>query len=213
MRGAIVSTLAILYTIATLAVLALAGTYLYVALKSELLLRDTATVSHQVRRLRHTVGEAAASDTPERWGRRWAEHAGGDPRFQARALDASGSVVAETAGMPQPQSAFPAPVGPDALPSAGLRWNDPGKNKFLLVAGQALSKDGKPYTVQVAMDLTDSKEVLDGYRVKVGIMLLVGGLCAGLIGYFVARRSVQPLIALAEEMKASNPATQRSDQP
>lgn len=55
------------------------------------------------------------------------------------------------------------------------------------------------------MDLTDSKEVLDGYRVKVGMMLLLGGLCAGLcaglIGYFVARRSMQPLAALAQAIE------------
>ena len=124
LRWSIVSTLAVLYTIATLAVLALAGSYLYLALESELLLRDTATVSHQVRRLRQGVGEAKAGDTPERWSRRWAEHAEGDPRFQSRVLDASNNVVAMTAGMAQLQAAFPPPTGLAALPAAGWRWND-----------------------------------------------------------------------------------------
>ena len=175
LRWSIVSTLAVLYTIATLAVLALAGSDLYLALESELLLRDTATVSHPVRRLRQGVGKAKAGETPERWSRGWAEHAEGDPRFQSRVLD--------------------------ALPATGWRWRDARKNKFLLVAAQASSADGKLYRLQVAMDLTDSRKVLDGYRVKVGMMLLLGGLCVGLIGYFVARRSMQPLAALAQAIE------------
>lgn len=117
LRWSIVSTLAVLFTIATLAVLALAGSYLYLALESELLLRDTATVSHQVRRLREGVGEAKAGDTPERWSLRWAEHAEGDPRFQSRVLDASNNAVATTAGMAQLQAAFPPPTGLEALPA------------------------------------------------------------------------------------------------
>lgn len=61
----------------------------------------------------------------------------------------------------QAHGAFPPPTGPDALPASGWRWNDASKNKFLLVAAQASSADGKPYRLQVAMDLTDSEEVLD----------------------------------------------------
>ena len=46
-----------------------------------------------------------------------------------------------------------------------------------MVAAQALSADGKPYRLQVAMDLTGSKEILNGYRVKVDTILLAGA-CA-----------------------------------
>lgn len=67
-----------------------------------------------------------------------------------------------------------------------------------MVAAQALSSDGKPYRLQVAMDLTGSKEILNGYRVKVDTILLAGGLCAGLIRYFVPRRGMQRLAALVQ---------------
>lgn len=48
------------------------------------------------------------------------------------------------------------------------------------------------------MDLTGSKEILNGYRVKVDTILLAGGLCAGLIRYFVPRRGMQRLAALVQ---------------
>ena len=85
----------------------------------------------------------------------------------------------------QAHGAFPPPTGPHALPASGWRWNDASKNKFLRVAAQASSADGKPYRLQVAMDLTDSEEVLDDHRFKVDALLLLGGL-------FSCRRSSAP---------------------
>lgn len=67
-----------------------------------------------------------------------------------------------------------------------------------MVAAQALSADGKPYRLHVTRDLTGSKEILNGYRVKVDTIVLAGGLCVGLIRCFVARRGVQLLAALVQ---------------
>ena len=44
-----------------------------------------------------------------------------DPRFQSRVLVAPNNVVAMTAGMAQPQAAFPPPTGLDVLPAGGWR--------------------------------------------------------------------------------------------
>ncbi|TCW75497.1 hypothetical protein C5O80_37540 [Burkholderia sp. SRS-46] len=203
-RWSIAHALAVLYTVATLVILSLAGSYLYLALKNELLVRDTATVAHQVRRLRNTIGEATATDTPERWVRRWTEHATGDPRFQSRLVDGSGRIIVQSVDMAVPPTAFPKPAGPDTLPDHGVRWHGAAESKFLLVAGQALSADRQPYTLQVAMDLTDSKQILDGYRHKVAALLVVTGLLAVGLGWFVARRAILPIRRITESIQDAN---------
>jgi two-component system heavy metal sensor histidine kinase CusS len=61
----------------------------------------------------------------------------------------------------------------------------------------AIAVDGRPYTVQIAVDRSFEDRLLGSYRFSMFVVLLLGLFACALTGYLIARRGLRPLQRMA----------------
>jgi len=93
------------------------------------------------------------------------------------------------------KSAFPGPVGVKAKPIKGVRWQAANGKWYLLVSALATdNRDGRnPYLIQIALDISYERALIDDYKRVMIIVLIAGFLLAGLLGVIITRKGLQPL--------------------
>lgn len=194
----IVARLSLFYGALTLVLLSVSSASLYWTLSRELTRDDTKLLDDQVRALRKVIGRISQLTPDVGLEENWTEWALIDPRFQTRILDAgSGAVVAVSPGMQVPQEAF--------LPVAGkvpltLGWSTRSDERFVLLSASVASADkARPAAfVQLALDKSEDDRLLQHYRERLFVVLLLGGFTGSALGATLARRSLRPLKHMSE---------------
>ncbi len=114
-------------------------------------------------------------------------------RFLLRVLDAHRRVLVATPGMATllPDALFPWIAAGASEARADI---ERGQRRFLLVS-QAIpgARDGAPWRLQAALDMTPAQRLLAGYLRQVVLVLAGGVLLAAAIGAAIARRGLKPV--------------------
>ena len=93
------------------------------------------------------------------------------------------------------KSAFPEPVGVKDKPVKGVRWQAANGKWYLLVSALATdnSDSRNPYLIQIALDITYERTLIDDYKRVMIIVLIAGFLLASLLGVIITRKGLKPM--------------------
>lgn len=121
-------------------------------------------------------------------------------KLYGRLTDASGKVILETPGTPAimpPPPSLPPPLPAEKLPELPHRLKSPSGVPLFLAGGLVKDpKGGAPMVYQVALDIHHLEHWMDGYRRTLIFMCLGSTAAAGLVGWLVTRKGLQPLKAI-----------------
>jgi two-component system heavy metal sensor histidine kinase CusS len=199
----ITARLAVLFTLSACVILGIATAFLYGVLTESLEKDDFQLLADKVYWLRVTLREHPddrsflAHEVQTETG---AARLGSLNVFFTRVLDANGRVLIETPEMDArlAPAMFPPPVPADQMPELMSRWNAPDGRSYQLMSAYALT-GGNPSlrVLQVALDDTLEERLLADYQRLSIAVLLLGSLLFAAAGVVIARKSMQPLRAIA----------------
>ncbi|MBI2514415.1 MAG: heavy metal sensor histidine kinase [Opitutae bacterium] len=199
-RWSIAGRLTRLYFLCTALLLAVSSAFLYFGLSRSLVAQDRALVSSKLRVLRVLLRDNG--NAPELL-RNEIEHEAGEAGslvYFLRVIDGDGRTLVETPGMAAavPAAAFPVPkAGVDQM---GPEERETGDGRaFLMASARAATGEAVPSlrVVQVALDVSHNAELLGRYRLNLVITFLAGSVFAALIGAWVARAGLRPVVRIA----------------
>jgi hypothetical protein len=202
-RWAMTTRLTLHYTISVFILLTAASAFLYWGLARNLLQQEQDYLHQkmQVQELllkRQPLDRAALDQEAS-------EEAGISGRsrspFFLRVLDEKNRPIVETPGM---ASILPASIFPSAETTGATErpWRSAGNVAFL-VATAAVSPPSSPsqrWRIQVALNVSSDKGLLDRYRRYIAIVLVFGSLVAATMAASITRRGLEPLASIAEEV-------------
>lgn len=131
-------------------------------------------------------------------------------KYYSRIADDKGQTVIQSLNFSRilKKSAFPDPVGVKDKPVKGVKWKAVNGKWYLLVSALAEdSREGRnPYLIQIALDITYERTLIEDYKRVMMIVSIAGFLVAGFLGIVITRRGLKPLkeIAKAVENISSN---------
>ena len=173
-------------------------TFLYFGLVRSFNREDNQYLGEKARTLQTLLREQPPQFDTLRWEVKGESLAHASIRVLSRVISGDGNVMMETEGMsrelrldvfPQPSvSVIPLP------PSKEVRT--PTGRTFQVLSATVPDHRGGPlggYTVQVAVDLTVQKRLLDRYRQKLWVVLGLGLVACVLIGYRIAYEGIRPI--------------------
>lgn len=201
-RGAawsITVRLSLLYFASSACILLTVSGILYWSLEQKLALRDNAALAQQLNVLRHILLERDETSDVE-WQRQWEERSDKNSPFQSRVLDPRMNVLAESPIMDAPVAAFPPAADVTEAEGPVYKWNSPSHDPYKLMAAWSESADqtGKQWLIQVALDMSESEEILDAYRQQLLALMLAALLVVAAVAFFIARRGMRPLKHITE---------------
>lgn len=195
-RLSLLTRLALFITLAMAVILFTVSGLLYYELKRQLWAKDAAELAQDAIALSDTVHELASEQSAENWRREWAENIARSRRLSARILTPDGEIYVAKTGFNIPSHAFP----PTSLPyQANGEYVAAGKHS-LLAALPVEVTPGRIWRIEVALDLTQSNQVLHTYREKLTWLLLIALSVTSCLGWFIASRSLLPLARISKTM-------------
>jgi two-component system, OmpR family, heavy metal sensor histidine kinase CusS len=124
-------------------------------------------------------------------------------RYYARIIGPSQNIVIQTSGM---DAATPSADSGLWHKQAGAdiphheRWNPRGDFFFLLTSLPCMVGE-QPFTIQFAMDVTHTEAILQQYARNIVFVLLSGITVAALLGLFLVRLSLRPLMRITDAVQ------------
>ncbi|MBI3811544.1 MAG: heavy metal sensor histidine kinase [Nitrospirae bacterium] len=187
----ITGRLTVLYTLSTVGMFLVATGLLYWVLVSDLEKADKQFLNDKIRVLR-----AILREHPDK-AEGLEEEVSSAGAYDVRVLDQEKRVLIETPGMVYilPVPLFPAPIGPNEMPVAGVKWKSSRGRSYRVVS--AWAEVGRSIQnqrlLQVALDITSEQTLIIGYRRRLMVALLGGILFSAGSGIAVARRGMRPV--------------------
>ncbi|HWL54719.1 MAG TPA: heavy metal sensor histidine kinase [Chthoniobacteraceae bacterium] len=185
------------YLLAMLLTLSIAGVYLHESLWQNFETEDAELLTDHINALREEVLKHPSDF--ERIGQLIASTAGTRKleRYYGQLRDPAGRVVAETPDyhdLAPPAEAYPEPVGPkEPLTELTLTRSASGNRTFLASALVADGLHGSNYTYHIVFDAAHIEGWMRDYRHRLILMILVGTLLSGGLGWSITRNALRPL--------------------
>ena len=201
--------LSFLFVMTTIILLAGTGTFLYQFLEFELMQGDHEELIGKVDLFRHQL---AAVDTPQQVlavPNHFHDVVIGHPHLRLALLDESGSVLLSSSDWTPAAELLQNAVTVDSVPShAAISMPSRAHPYHSIAAWGALGDHGSSKVLIVlALEVSPAQSLLARYRKTLLIAMLVSGVAAASLGFFIARRGLRPLRAMAEtasEISASH---------
>ena len=195
-RWSIVRRLTVLYTATTAVLLVAAAAYLYWTQVQNLEREDNDFLVNKIQDCRRLLREHP-DQVRQLVNEVQIESVTSPIKYYIRILDVKGRTVMETPGMATllPASVFPKAAPAATVPRRGMLHRTASRQVCLMMAGDAgVRLDGSDRVeFQVALDVSEEEELIEGYRWKLLAVILSGTLFSSVAGYFVARRGLSPL--------------------
>ncbi len=121
-------------------------------------------------------------------------------RMYVRIRDSGARVLLETPGTGAVLGVRRIPAAPlDAEPGPGLDIRSAAGTPYRVLAAWArVGPDGESsYLIEAVLDRTAEQTLLRGYRTRVWIVLGLALVASGAVGYWIARRGMRPIAAIA----------------
>lgn len=193
--------LTILSTLATTGVLLFAIAFQFLALVNDLEFEDNDFIVEKIRVIEAIItrypDDRAHLEQEVHWEGTMRE----DTRYLVRIADQQGNEIMETRGMERiaPSGLFPPPARDTGAIGLGKKITGPRGRTYLMNA--AWTRGGRspgPRLVQVALDVTDEEEILEGYKQKMAFVFLAGICLSAVLSAAVVRRGLRPLTEITK---------------
>jgi len=194
--------LTLLYVVSTTTLLLLADGFLYWTLKEKLEVTRYAMLASKIELFRLLLRQhPAKADVLANE----VEHEASEShplKYYIRVLDEKGCVLLETPGMKDlpPVSLFPTPVRAAIKPLDSIERKVWRNRSLLLVSVQAPvgAAGAETRTLQMALDVSTGSALLADYRNRLLIVLGLGMIFAAVVGVWVARKGMRPLVEITK---------------
>ncbi len=201
--------LSFLFAMTAIVLLAGTGTFLYRFLDLELMKRDHEELIGKVDLFRHQL---SAVDTPRQIvaaPNPFRDVIIGHPHLRLALLDEPGNVLLSSSDWTPAAELLKSAVAVDSLPThAAISMPSPTHPYHSIAAWGALGGHRSARVLIVlALDAGEAQSLLARYRQTLLITMLVSGIAAASLGFFIARRGLRPLRTMAEtasEISASH---------
>lgn len=200
-QWSIVRRLTVLYTATTAVLLVAAAAYLYWTQVQNLEREDNDFLVNKIQDCRRLLREHP-DQVRQLINEVQIESVTSPIKYYIRILDLKGRTVLETPGMAArlPASVFPAAASATTVPRRGTLHRTGAGQVCLMMAGDAGARlaGADEVSFQVALDVSEEEELIEGYRWKLLAVILSGTVFSSVAGYFVARRGLAPLQEIAQ---------------
>ncbi|AME26981.1 heavy metal sensor histidine kinase [Burkholderia sp. PAMC 26561] len=195
------ATLALVFAGTTLAVFALVGSYVYLALAHEVRTQDDLDIVLATRHTRRLVEELADTRDLRMHDERIESQVLGNEALSVEVLDAEGQVLLQHNRL---ETADRLSWPPDVIAAsrqitaaAIVERSATDKTPFRRIAAMGRLADGSDVTIIVTRNMHDRWLLLDQYRDRLRYAGTAGVLIAFLMSYLLVRRALSPLRAIA----------------
>ena len=197
-RWSLAARLMVWYAVTAFLLVAAAAFVQYRTLVTSLAAEDDQQLTERLDAARNTVGMIIGATS------RTTGAAAPETHDAAGEMDVGVRMLTETCRPVQSAQSIPAQLPPTDC--AGRRdggityrdWRSPAGRNWRVASAHAAGPNGG--WVEVILDRSKDDGVLAAYQDKLALVLVVSLLAATLLGYWIARRGLQPLAALRERM-------------
>ncbi len=105
---------------------------------------------------------------------------------------------------PHVAAAFPTLALPQQAPQNSHYFTYSAESISVRALIEPIEVHGVRYTVQTGLTLTKTMAVLSNFRIQIFVLITVGLLVSSLAGYFMSRRALNPIAAIATEARRIN---------
>ena len=199
--SSLTATLALVFAATTLAVFALVGSYVYLALAREVQTQDDLDIVLATRHTRRLIEELANTSDLRVHRERVESQVLGNEALSVEVRDANGQLLLEhnrveaADRLAWPSDAIGA--AQQITPAAIVRLSAAHDTPFRRIAALARLADGSNVTIIVTRNMHDRWLLLDQYRDRLRFAGAAGVLLAFLMSYLLMRRALNPLRAIA----------------
>jgi two-component system, OmpR family, heavy metal sensor histidine kinase CusS len=183
------------YLLSTFVLIFATAALLYSGLRRSLSHEDDLFLGHLISVVREMIRQHPEDAAEVRWEIE-SEWAARDlTRVYVRLLEPSGRITMETPGMAEqlPPASFPPASRNVIQPGDGHDFVSKSGHPYRVLTGHAMTVDGQPRLIQVALDETLEKAHLARYLRRVWTVLAMAVVVAAGIGYLLARQSIGPV--------------------
>ncbi|KIG02962.1 heavy metal sensor histidine kinase [Caballeronia concitans] len=195
------TTLALVFAATTLAVFALVGTFVYLALAHQVHVQDDLDIVLAARHTRRLVDELQSYADIERYRERLESQVLGNGALSLKIVDAARKpLVQHNVDAALAQVALPSravPVGAQITAQAIVDMHEADGDPLRVLAVDTRLTDGTLATIVVVRDMRDRWMLLDRYRDRLHLAGAIGVLLTFAIGFFLVRRALKPLRNMA----------------
>ncbi len=199
-NASITLRLTVYFSIAMCLVLYSVSGLLYSTMRSQLSQKDV----DELRSTLHFQQEIAATISERQgpkdlWQQELFEFVARQERLSLRILSPDGKVWAQSKNMRVPMADFPAP-SEDFHYAEWKYHRDDVREKYLIVSSDFVLKDNQPWRVQAALNVSKNNEIIEDYWQRMQIVVALAIVIFSAIGYWLARRGLQPLRIMSREI-------------
>jgi signal transduction histidine kinase len=105
---------------------------------------------------------------------------------------------------PHVAAVYPTLIQPQQVPEAGSYFNYTAESIRVRALIKPIRVHGVSYTVQTGLTLSKTLAILSSFRIQLFLMTALGLLCSSLAGYFMSRKALTPIAAIANEAQRIN---------
>ncbi|MDR3744764.1 MAG: ATP-binding protein [Acidobacteriaceae bacterium] len=105
---------------------------------------------------------------------------------------------------PHVAASYPTLVSPQQAPEAGSYFNYTAESIAVRALIKPINVHGVRYTVQTGLSLSKTLAILSNFRIQLFLLTTLGLLLSSLAGYFMSRKALTPIAAIANEAKRIN---------
>lgn len=105
---------------------------------------------------------------------------------------------------PHVASAYPMLALPGQAPQGGRYFTYTAESISVRALIAVIEVHGVHYTVQTGLTLTKTMAVLTNFRIQIFVLIAIGLVASSLAGYFMSRRALNPIAAIAGEARRIN---------
>ncbi|SAK57502.1 heavy metal sensor signal transduction histidine kinase [Caballeronia fortuita] len=195
------TTLALVFAATTLAVFALVGTFVYLALAHQVHVQDDLDIVLAARHTRRLVDELQSYADIERYRERLESQVLGNGALSLKIVDAARRPLVQhnvDAALAQGAlSSRAVPAGAQITAQAIVDMHEADGDPLRVLAVDTRLMDGTLATIVVVRDMRDRWMLLDRYRDRLHLAGAIGVLLTFAIGFFLVRRALKPLRNMA----------------
>ncbi|MGB7969614.1 MAG: ATP-binding protein, partial [Methanobacterium sp.] len=105
---------------------------------------------------------------------------------------------------PHAAAAYPALALPQQAPRNGRYFTYIAESISVRALIEVIEVHGVRYTVQTGLTLTKTMDVLSNFRIQLFVLITIGLIASSLAGYFMSRKALNPIAAIAAEARLIN---------
>ena len=188
------------FALSTIILLAATGTFLYQFLEHELMQRDHEELIGKVDLFRHQLSAVSSTQQITAEPGYFRDVIIGHPHLRLALLDEKGNTLLSSSDWNPPVELLGNPVGINDIPSlATLLMPTPNRPYHAVAAWGALGNNSSEKALIVlALDLDEAQNLLLQYRNTLLMTMLLSGIAAATMAFFIVRRGLRPLGKMAD---------------